>query len=102
MAWTDTLDCMLSPIACATASAAIEGQAAGVAVQKGGARAVNQAVADGGNAISSAGGALVGIEQSATAPLSQIASTSMWITIGIIVVAVVFLIVFGYIVLKVI
>jgi len=87
-----TLDCLLHPIDCANASAAAQSV-----------RAAGQAAVDTGHGlIADAGAAVSQAEDHATAPLSQIASTSMWITIGIIVVSIVFLIVFGYIVLKVI
>lgn len=89
-----TLDCLLHPIDCASVAASVQGARLTAAAQ---------------SAATSAGGTLTSIEAGATAPLHEVANTAqaaasyaMWVTIGIVVASIVFLIVFGYIVLKVV
>lgn len=99
-----TFDCLLHPIDCARAAS--DGTVSAASLREGSRRSAaltaDGASIEGGSVVDRAGNAIVDIENAATAPLGQIASTSMWITIGIVVASIVFLIVFGYIVLKVI
>lgn len=86
-----TIDCLLHPIDCARASEAARTATGTLAATSG---AVSGTTA----------GATTEAEhiaEAATGPLSQIADTSMWVTIGVIAVAIVFLAVFFYIVYRV-
>lgn len=86
-----TLDCLLHPIDCANASAAAHVVTGSVGAASGAVSGTTSgAEIEAGN-----------IAASATAPLHEVASTSMWITIGVVAVALVILVVFGYIVYRV-
>lgn len=101
-----TLDCLLHPIDCA--HAASTGDVTRESLREGTRRATSesaQTAEDAANVATEAGGRtgnfILDLETGATAPLDRLASTAMWTTIGIVAASIVILIVFGYIVLKV-